>query len=131
MRNLRILTLAMSLGLLFVVWVPSAKASREDEEMTATFKQPVRIPRMVLVPGTYIFRLVNPDMDRSDFVVINAKTNDALEIISGIPIYRGRITDKADFILEKSDVKGAPETLHAWFYPDTHEGLKFVYPTHE
>ncbi len=131
MRNLKIFTLAMSVGLLFIGIVPFARASMEDQEMTATFKYPVKIPGKVLTPGAYIFRLVNPDVDRSDFVVINAKTDDAIEIVSGVPIYRVETTSDAKILLDKNNAKDVPETLHAWFYPDRHEGVEFVYPNHE
>ena len=129
MKILKISAAVMSLGLLLVTVASIARADEFDLRTEVTFQQPVQIPGMVLAPGTYIFTLVNPNDDRTDFMVINAQTNKTLEMVSGVPVsHKGKPVDVAEFVLVKGDKPGAPEKLQAWFYPDHDSGIEPVYP---
>ena len=128
MRTLKAPATFLSLTVLFVMLVPLAKADDTDERTEVNFTHSVRIPGMVLAPGTYIFSLLNPYSSRTEVEVINAKTNKVCEIVSGIPDSPSRPVSQAEFILHKGGQPGSPETLTAWFYPGFQNGLEFVYP---
>jgi len=129
MKILKVSAAVMSLGLLLVTVVSIARADEFDLRTEVTFQEPVQIPGMVLAPGKYIFTLVSPNDDRTDFMVINAQTNKTLEVVSGVPIsLKGKLLDKAEFILVKGDKPGAPQKLQAWYYPDHDSGIEPLYP---
>jgi len=128
MRILKLSAAVMSLGLLMGTMASLARADELDWRTVVTFKEPVQIPGMVLAPGKYIFTLVSPTEDRTEFVVINAATNKALEMVSGFPVSHGlKPASKAEFILIKGDKPGAPERLQSWFYPGDDMGISPLY----
>jgi hypothetical protein len=123
-RSVTVLSLALSCAMMTSL----ARADERDERTVVNFSHAVKIPGMVLPPGTYIFTLLSPDTNRTDVAVIDGKTNKACGIISGISHFRMKPVSEAEFILRKGKNSNSPEILNAWFYPGVQDGLEFIYP---
>ena len=115
------------LTMLVAIAAPKAKAGVRDWQTYLTFSQPVEVPGLVLVPGRYEFRLIDPAFTAGQMVGIYDSRGDLLKAILAIPDYRTQITDKTVVTLEKTGPT-TPEAIKAWFYPDSNFGLEFVYP---
>ena len=64
MRTLTIVVLTRCRAMLFGFLSPSAVASAWNKKTVVTFDNPVEIPGVVLVPGTYVFNLEHTRSDR-------------------------------------------------------------------
>lgn len=121
----RVLTLALCLLLLLVV-LP-VTAGQWDKATTVTFSQPVELPNIVLQPGTYVFRLLDSPGNRHVVQVFNEAGTHLYATILAIPNNRLTPADKTVMPFEERPA-GAPEAMHAWFYPGDNFGQEFVYP---
>ena len=126
MRILKLFLMWLSLGV-FIVSAPlSARADEWNKATKLTFNRPVEVPGMILGPGTYVFRLADLS-DRNVVQIFNADETHLYEDVLAIPAYRENLTDKTVVTFEER-VKGAPEAIATWFYPDDNYGREFVYP---
>jgi hypothetical protein len=123
---MKILVSLLFLGSLAAVGLPSAKADIGNWDTYMKFSAPVEIPGMVLAPGRYEFRLVEPGK-RDDYVAIFNAKGDLMELLFAEPEYRLTTTDKTVVTLEETS-PGSPEAIQTWFYPDSNYGVRFVYP---
>jgi hypothetical protein len=104
----------------------AAKADQGDWSTKVSINQPVQIGKMVLTPGTYMFR--RADTWAPDVVeVYNLDTNRYEGMILGFPASQSSISGNSTFIL-KEGAKGSPESLQYWFYPGNSNGLEFFSP---
>lgn len=106
---------------------PAAYADQWNHETRVTFAQPVEIPSMVLPPGTYVFKLLDSQVDRNIVQIFNEDQNHVYATILAIPDYRLRPTGKTVIMFEERE-SGAPQAIRAWFYPGENYGAEFVYP---
>jgi len=106
---------------------PAAYADQWSHETRVTFSQPVEIPSMVLPPGTYVFKLLDSQTDRSVVQIFNEDENHLYATILAIPDYRLQPTGKTVIMFEEREA-GAPSAIRAWFYPGENYGTEFVYP---
>ena len=109
---------------LFVVRV---KDGRTIACSSVTFKQPVEIPGMVLMPGTYVMKLLDPYMDRSIVRFYNAQENHMYAMVFAVPDYRLTPTDHTVITFEER-AHTAPQAIKEWFPAGDYWGEKFVYP---
>jgi len=115
-----------SISLLFLP--PAASAGQWDLWTKVTFHQPVEIPHIVLGPGTYVMKLLDPGKGDGNVVQIsNEKETKVYATILAIPAYREKTTDKTAFIFEER-VADSPQAIKKWFYPGRNWGEEFVYP---
>ncbi len=125
MSNVRILAIAC-LGLLYAM-LPQAKADQWNQKIIFKFSTPVEVPGQVLLPGTYVFKLMDSIADRNVVQVFNKDENHLYGTFLAIPDYHLKPAGRAIMTFEER-VAGAPEAVRAWFYPGDSYGHEFVYP---
>ena len=126
-----LLTVGMMLfGYLFIT---PARADEWDKQTTFQFSQPVEVPGHVLVPGNYMFKLLDSPSDR-DIVEIYRVDHRGMDhlitTVMAIPAYRVQTPDHTIVTFEERHSNN-PEALHKWFYPGDNFGWEFVYPKSE
>jgi hypothetical protein len=124
-NNIKIVTF-VCLGVLGTV-LPQAKADVQDQKTVFTFSGPVEVPGQVLLPGTYVFKLVDSQSDRNIVQVFNKNENHLYGTFLTIPDYRLQPAGKPIITFEER-AAGAPQAVRAWFYPGENYGHDFVYP---
>jgi hypothetical protein len=87
----------------------------------------VEVPGQVLSPGTYVFKLMESQSDRSIVQVFNKNENHLYGTFLTIPDYRLTPRGKSVITFEER-AAGSPEAVKAWFYPGENYGHDFVYP---
>jgi LPXTG-motif cell wall-anchored protein len=92
-----------------------------------TFKQPVEIPGMVLMPGTYVMKLLDPYMDRNIVRFYNVQENHMYAMVFAVPDYRLTPTDHTVITFEER-AHNAPQAIREWFPAGDNWGEEFVYP---
>jgi hypothetical protein len=107
--------------------LPQAKADEWDQKTVFTFSGPVEIPGRVLNSGTYVFKLMESQSDRSIVQVFNKSENQLYGTFLTIPDYRLKPAGKPIITFEER-AAGSPEAVKAWFYPGENYGHEFVYP---
>ena len=125
MDNIKMITL-VCLGVLCTA-LPQAKADEWSQKTVFTFSGPVEIPGQVLSPGTYVFKLMDSQSDRSIVQVFNKNENHLYGTFLTIPDYRLKLRGKPIITFEER-AAGAPEAVRAWFYSGDNYGHQFVYP---
>jgi hypothetical protein len=126
--RLKALYLGGSLAL-SVFMIKPAMADDWNKRIDFQFSAPVEIPGKVLMPGKYVFELLDSDSDRNIVEVFSEDSSGKqtpVTIIQAVPAYIENISDKPVIHLEER-VSGAPEAVHSWFYPGEHTGWEFVY----
>jgi hypothetical protein len=121
--------LSGSLALSFLMTKP-VMADDWNKRIDFQFSAPVEIPGKVLMPGKYVFELLDSDSDRSIVQVYSEDSNgkqSPVAMIQAIPAYIANIPDKPVIRFEERP-SGGPEAIHSWFYPGEHTGWEFVYP---
>jgi LPXTG-motif cell wall-anchored protein len=115
------------MALLAGAFLPPAKADAFDKKTIVTFSTPVEIPGKVLLPGTYVFKLLDSTSNRNIVQIFNKDEDQLYATILAIPDYRMKPTDKPLITFEER-ASGAPPAIKAWFYPGDEYGAQFVYP---
>jgi hypothetical protein len=124
-NNIKIVTL-VCLGVLGTA-LPRAKADEWNQKTVFTFSGPVEVPGQVLLPGAYVFKLMDSQSDRSIVQVFNKNENHLYGTFLTIPDYRLKPAGKPIITFEER-ATGSPEAVKAWFYPGENYGHEFVYP---
>ncbi len=124
----------MSLGA--AVWAactPAMRAADSSKQTPFVINESVEVPGMILEPGRYVLKLVEPSSERNVlqvFEVVQLWTGDQGRLLSTLltmPNYDRPTTDKTVFIFFESSVKPA-KALRLWFPPGRNCGQEFVYP---
>jgi hypothetical protein len=116
--------------LAFLIMLPVARASEEDQATMLTFNTAVQIPGRVLPAGTYWF--ITPEINTAPYVVqiFNADRSTLYATISTISAERLKPTDNtAITFADRGPMQ--PETIVSWFYPGKDFGHEFVYSNSE
>jgi hypothetical protein len=127
MKSCRTITILLLLlaGLLLA---RNAQAEVWHRTTRVSINEPIDIPGMVLLPGTYTFTVFNPG---THIVQIwNADETHLYTSIVTIPDYRAQPTEHTVLQLNETS-KDAPPELRAWFYPGDNTGHEFVYPARQ
>ncbi len=106
---------------------PAANADQWTHQTRVTFSQPVEIPTMVLPPGTYVFKLLDSQVDRNIVQIFNEDQNRLYATILAVNDYRLKPKGNTVIMFEEREA-GAPQAIRAWFYPGENYGAEFVYP---
>lgn len=113
--------------------ITPAVADEWDKLTTFRFNQPVEVPGHVLVPGTYVFKLVDLPSDRDVVQVFSQDKQGMDHLITtamAIPAYRVNTPEKPIVTFEERRSNN-PEAVQTWFYPGDNYGWEFVYPKAE
>jgi hypothetical protein len=116
--------------LLVLAFSAGARADDWNKASIVTFTEPVEVPGVgaqVLPPGTYVFKLLDHQSDRSVVQILNERRDHVFSTILAIPNFRVQTTTKT--VTTYTDQgSGEPQALKAWFYPSLNWGWEFVYP---
>jgi hypothetical protein len=126
----RVWGIAFSITMLCVLFSGAASAQTWNKRTSVTFSGPVEIPGVgtqVLPAGTYVFRLLDSQLDRHIVQIFNKDESHLYATILAIPNYRLQATDKTVMTFGERAV-GEPQAIRAWFYPGDNSGQEFVYP---
>ena len=116
---------------IIVVSVQPMEAARSDKKSTLTFSDPVRLPGKVTLPaGTYVFRLVDTNPNRSIIRITNEDRSMTYATILGINDYRPTASTRAVMTFGET-ASCQPHTIKAWYYAGDTSGVRFVYTTEE
>jgi len=127
MTRLKILPTLFSVALLAGAVLLPAKADTWDKKTVITFNAPVEIPGKVLLPGTYVFKLLDSAGNRNIVQIFNKDETQLIGTVLAIPDYRMKPADKPLITFEER-ASGAPPAIKAWYYPGDNYGARFVYP---
>lgn len=109
------------------IMLPQAKADNFNEKTIFTFSGPVEVPGKVLLPGTYVFKLLDSQVDRNIVQVFDKNEKHLIGTFLAVPDYRLKPTGKPIVTFQESPA-GSPIAVMAWFYPGLNYGHQFVYP---
>jgi hypothetical protein len=117
----------------FALLVPLVKADEWDKRSVVTFNEPVEVPGVqnhghgvILVPGTYVFKLADSSSDRDIVQIFNKDESQIYTTTIAIPEYRMTPTDHTVIHFEERRV-GSPEAIKDWYYPGDLRGEEFLY----
>ncbi len=110
--------------------VPAINADPLLKRTEVTFNDPIEIPGMVLMPGTYVMKLVDPlrgESSNKDLVRFYDKDEKHMyAMVFAVPDYRVNADDHTVITFEER-AGDAPRAINKWFYPDDNWGEEFVY----
>ena len=129
MKLLKGLGIALSLAVLCLLVVPTAKADDWNRKTVITFSGPFEVPGVGqhnFPAGTYVFKILDSQSDRHIVQIFNQDETQVLTTILAIPNYRLKPTERTVMTFRERPA-GEPEALRAWFYPGRAWGEEFVY----
>jgi hypothetical protein len=116
--------------LAFLIMLPVARASEEDQATELTFNKAVQIPGRVLPAGTYWFILADNNDAPNIVQIFNADRSTLYATVLTNNAERSNPTDNtAITFADRGSMQ--PETLVTWFYPGYTSGHEFVFSNHE
>lgn len=127
---------AVVLALGGAVWsacTPVARAADPPKQTLFVTNESVEAPGMILEPGRYVLRLVEPGSERNVlevFEVVQLWTGDESRLLSTLltmPNYDQPTTDQTVFTFFERGPKQT-KALRLWFAPGRKYGQEFVYP---
>ena len=114
------------LGLTVALTAPATRADPVYRRTEVTFHQPVEIPGQVLMPGTYVMKLLDPFLERNVVRFYNPQENHMYAMVFAIPDYRLTPTDHTVITFEER-AHNAPQAIKEWFPAGENWGEEFVY----
>ena len=122
------LSCAIWIGLLCTAMAPLMKADMWDKRTVVTFNQPVEIPQHVLIPGTYVMKLVDLDSHRDIVQFLNKRENQVIATVFAVPAYEPNVVHDRTFFTYEERGANSPQAIKTWFYPGDSWGEEFIYP---
>jgi hypothetical protein len=107
--------------------VPAVKADPVYKRTEVTFNDPVEIPGMVLLPGTYVMKLLDPLMDQDIVRFYDKDEKHMYAMVFAVRDYRTNPVDHTVLTFEER-AGDSPRAIKEWFYPGDYWGEQFVYP---
>jgi hypothetical protein len=104
-----------------------ARAETIDKLTYLTFSAPVHVPGATLDPGTYRFRLANPETTRNVLQVLSRDGYTVYAMFHTIPDRRSMMTSESTVTFRETPAGAAPE-VKSLFYGGELRGYEFVYP---
>jgi len=106
---------------------PQARADAWNKKTIITITEPMQVPKKVLEPGKYVFKLADSQSDRHIVQIFSEDEKHLITTILAIPNYRLKVRGKSEFGFWETPA-GQPRALRAWFYPGDNFGHEFAYP---
>ena len=127
MKRLSIIPLALAAVFLTLSLSCGAKADGWDKKTVVTFDQDVEIPGQVLPAGTYVFKLLRSNSDRSVVQVWSQGESLLATLITIGDSYPNPSGDPY-FVLDMSGTEeGFPPAIVSWFFAGSNDGRDFIY----
>jgi LPXTG-motif cell wall-anchored protein len=114
-------------GAMGVSLAPGLKADPVYKRTEVTFHQPVEIPGMVLAPGTYVMKLLDPYMDRDIVRFYDPQEKHMYAMVFAVRDYRLNAPERTVITFEER-AANAPQALKEWIPAGENWGEEFVYP---
>ena len=114
-------------GVIALGMIPIARADAWDKKTVVTINAPVEVPGRVLLPGTYVFKLLNSSSNRNIVQIYDKDEKQLQATLLAVPDYRVNPTQKPLIQFDERP-SNTPEAIKAWFYPGDNYGWEFVYP---
>ena len=115
--------------LAFLIMLPVARASEEDQATKLTFNKAVQIPGRVLPAGTYWFIFADKVGDPNVVHIFNSDQSMLYATVLTINAERSDPTDNtAITFADRGSMQ--PQTMVTWFYPGFTSGHEFVRVQH-
>jgi hypothetical protein len=112
--------------LAFLIMLPVARATEEDQATKLTFNEAVQIPGRVLPAGTYWFILANTNPRSNVVQIFSGDRSTLYASVFAIATERRDATDNTEITFaDRGSMQ--PETIVTWFYPGYSSGHEFVY----
>jgi hypothetical protein len=116
--------------LAFLIMLPVARASEEDQATKLTFTKDVQVPGRVLPAGTYWFVLLETNTAPKIVQIFNSDRSTLYATILTNNAERSKPTgNTALTFADRGSMQ--PETIVTWFYPGDTFGHEFVYSNRE
>jgi len=115
------------LGLSCTAMAPLLKADMWNKRTVVTFHQPVEIPQHVLIPGTYVMKLVDLDSHRDIVQFLNKKENHVIATVFAVPAYEPNVVHDRTYFTYEERAANSPQAIKTWFYPGDPWGEEFIY----
>ena len=122
MKQFRIKTLM--LAVLYACLAPASRADEQTKETHVSINGPLQVRDTLLAPGQYIFRLTEPQTDRTIVGIYNSQTGRLEATVIGLPAYRVK-ADGKDLFTVSPPQADQPAKLQTWFYPGDNVGIEF------
>jgi hypothetical protein len=123
-----ILPIIVAAVLLALSLAPIVNADNWDKKTVVTFDQDVEIPGQVLPAGTYIFKLLRSNADRS---IVQVWTDHEQQLVATLITVGDSYPNHSGdpyFVLDLSGTdEGYPPAVVSWFFPGSDEGRDFIY----
>jgi len=129
MKLLKGIGIGLCLTTVCVLVAPNAKADDSNEKTTIVLTQPVEVPGVgqhLLMPGTYVFKLLNSPVDRHIVEIYNQGETKILTTVLTITNHRIHATNNSILTFSERPA-GEPQALKAWFFSGQHYGEQFVW----
>jgi hypothetical protein len=114
--------------LAFLITLPVARASEQDQATKLTFNKAVQIPGRILPAGTYWFVLAETNTAPNVVRIFNSDRSTLYATILTINAERSNPTDNTAITFAEGESM-QPEKIVTWYYPGFSSGHEFVYPT--
>ncbi|MGB2667652.1 MAG: hypothetical protein WAK48_26885 [Candidatus Acidiferrum sp.] len=122
------LTLLVAAVFFALSLTPVAIADNWDKKTIVTFDQDVEIPGQVLPAGTYVFKLLRSNSDRSVVQVWTAGEKQLLATLITAGDSYPNPSGEPYFVLDMTGTdEGYPPTLVSWFFAGGNDGREFIY----
>ena len=109
---------------------PTASAGIWDQKTVVKISEPISVAGIVLQPGSYVFRLIQPNQaDQQTVQISNLRENHVYGTVLAIPLERTEQeagSGKSTFQFWETPA-GQPKALRAWYYPAEFFGHGFPY----
>src|SRR5579864_9238921 len=115
--------------LAFLIMLPVARASEEDQALKLTFNQAVQIPGRVLPAGTYWFVLANTNSALNIVQIFNSDRSMVYATILTGNAERPNPNGTEITFADRGSMQ--PQSIVTWFYPGETSGHEFVYSKSE
>jgi hypothetical protein len=112
------------------VVAPGASAGIWDQKTIVKISDPISVAGIVLQPGSYVFKLVQPNQaDQQTVQISNVREDHVYGTVLAIPLERTEReagSGKSTFQFWETPA-GQPKALRAWYYPAEFFGHGFPY----
>jgi len=118
---------AASLCLVLAGAICATRAPADEYSQTTklTFKAPVEVPGVVLLPGTYEFRMFDTQSALNCVEILDADGMHVIAIVNTIPATRPE-PGKTEVTFQQRS-PDSPEAIKDWFYAGRMTGHEFLY----
>jgi len=111
----------------------SVRADDYNKMMTFTFNNSVQLPGVTLEPGTYMFKLADPESGRRTVQVWDKDGSKMYAMVLTMVDRRMEVAAdptkiKDGLVMFSEAPAGEPQAIRTWFYTGDTIGYEFVYP---